>query len=260
MGPPACCVATRCVGTAMTFTVVTWNIRGSARPDLSLLADAINSYAPDVVLLQEVWREQAWRLANLLDMGPPFWSLKHRPFGPLSRRRAEGMAIVSRATLAEETSYVLTPSARPWTHRRRIVQHARIASLGVDVTNVHLASHAESSARVDQARMICAQIAKGVSANAFIGGDFNAHNEPALWSVFEERGFVDAGSSEGAATNPAGAATQRLDRVLVGRGLRVASLVVPDDGPSWSRLSDHLPVVVQVDIGERTASQIGTDA
>ena len=230
----------------MAWTLLTWNIRGSARPDLADLAEVIGGYAPDVVLLQEVWRPQASRIARAAGFAHSFWSFKHSPFGPVLPMRAEGMAILSRTALEETSSEVLTPAVRSWTHRRRIVQYAQIPSLGVWVANVHLASHAGADDRVNQAEVVASHVG-AASGPWVVAGDFNAVDEPAVWQPFAHIGVTDAWAGGTGFTNPSGAVRQRLDRVLVGAGLVARSVEVPDDGPAWVHRSDHLPVIARID-------------
>ena len=229
----------------MAWTLLTWNIRGAARPNLPDLAEAIGGYGPDVVLLQEVWRSQAVRIARAIGFADSFWSTKHSPFGPLLPTRAEGMAILSKIPLDETSSEVLTSSVRSWSHRRRIVQYAQMPSLGVWVANVHLASHAEADARRNQAAMVATQL--GATTGPWVvAGDFNAADEPAVWKPFADIGVTDAWSGGPGFTNPTGAVRQRLDRVLLGAGLVALSVDVPADGPGWVRRSDHLPVIARI--------------
>ena len=230
----------------MAWTLLTWNIRGAARPDLVDLAAVIGDYEPDVVLLQEVWRRQALRIAHAAGFAHSFWTFKHSPFGPVLPIRAEGMAILSRSPLEETSSEVLTPAARSWTHRRRIVQYAQVPSLGVWVANVHLASHAEVDDRTSQAGIVATQL-RSTPGPWVVAGDFNAADEPAVWKPFADIGVTDAWAGGAGFTNPSGAVRQRLDRVLVGAGLVARSVEVPDDGPAWVHRSDHLPVIARID-------------
>lgn len=229
----------------MTWTLLSWNIRGSARPDLDDLATVLRSYEPDVVVLQEAWRSQAKRLAAAAGLRHAFWSFKHKPYGPLLPSRAEGMAILSRHPLDDTDSTVLNPDARSWTHRRRIMQSAFIEALGVTVVNVHLASHGDGAARLAQAGRV---VGHTPTENAVVAGDFNAVDEPDLFAIFSGIGLRDAWTNGAGFTNPAGAARQRLDRVLVGLGVAATSVIVPVDGPEWAQRSDHLPVIARLQL------------
>ena len=75
-----------------TWRVMTWNLHGSARPDLTLIAQAVGRATPDVVALQEVRRSQAMGLAARLGWEHE-WVFKHNGYWPLWWR-AEGLAIM----------------------------------------------------------------------------------------------------------------------------------------------------------------------
>ena len=229
----------------MAWTLLTWNIRGSAQPDLGDLASVVSGYSPDVVLLQETWRSQADGLAEMTGLAHRLWSFKHKPYGPLLPRRAEGMAILSRTTLTGQSIHVLTPGTGSWTHRRRIMQYARIPDLDLTVVNVHLASHASAKARIEQAERVVAHLGED-RHRCVVAGDFNAVDEPAVFAQFTAIGLDDAWKGDAGFTNPAGAVRQRLDRVLLAGGLYAESVDVPPDSPEWVRRSDHLPVVVRI--------------
>lgn len=239
------------------FTLVSWNIRGAGRPDLDDLASVITNAGADVVVLQEAWRSQAKHLAIAAGLAHAFWSFKHKPYGPLLPSRAEGMAILSRLPLGDTDSYVLNPEARAWSHRRRIMQRAHIAALGVTVVNVHLASHGDGPARLEQAGRV---VERTPIEYSVVAGDFNAVDEADLFAIFAGIGLRDAWTdastdarTEGAGfTNPAGAVRQRLDRVLVGSGVAATSVAVPDDGSEWSQRSDHLPVTARLRVDRRS--------
>ena len=222
---------------------MTWNLQGSHRPDLEEVGALIRGFGADVACLQEVWNGQAAQLAAVTGLEHRFWSMKHQPFGPFLRSRAEGMAVLSRFPLASTGSELLTPHAPGWHSSRRILQHAAVPTLGVSVVNVHLSSHSQTAARQVQAARIGERF--GRAGGVVVAGDFNAAGEPDLWAQLDEAGLIDRWDpSRGAGfTCRAGRADQRLDRVLTTADLSVTSMEVPADGPVWARRSDHLPVV-----------------
>jgi endonuclease/exonuclease/phosphatase family metal-dependent hydrolase len=76
---------------AVSVVVVTWNIKGSAQPDLGRLAERLDDFGADVVALQEVRRRQADALAQRVGWLTAHWSFKHLPlFSP-----PEGHAMLS---------------------------------------------------------------------------------------------------------------------------------------------------------------------
>jgi endonuclease/exonuclease/phosphatase family metal-dependent hydrolase len=246
----------------MEATLLTWNIRGFLRPDLRDLAFVIRSEGARIVLLQEVQQRQARVLGDALSMHV-FWSFKHSPLGPLGKRWAEGLAILCSDPLANTHEAVLTPSERMWSYKRRVVQYAHIPSLALGVCNIHLASHRDHSARIDQANGVLSMLSTRSSApNSVVAGDFNASQELDLYAKFEANGFRDAWikacdptpaganptrpTNPAGHTNPAGSASQRIDRILISPGLAVEAVRVPTDGPSWAKRSDHLPVTARL--------------
>jgi exonuclease III len=76
------------------WSVLTWNVHGSQRPDIDALAEVIRAEAPDVVAIQEIRRRQAAALAAALPMRYA-WSLKHRPYTRAMWWRSEGMALMT---------------------------------------------------------------------------------------------------------------------------------------------------------------------
>ena len=84
---------------ARTWTVTTWNLHGSAGPPIASVAARLRSIASDVVVLQEVQRRQAASLAEALGM-QHHWALKHYPWTPLLKSKAEGLAILTPHTLS----------------------------------------------------------------------------------------------------------------------------------------------------------------
>src|SRR5688500_279038 len=102
------------------WRVLTWNIRGSAEPDLDALAAVIEEQRPDVVALQEVLRTQSRRLGARLGWRH-CWARKHYPYTPLVWWRAEGLAILSPHALGGITRESISPGVSTWTFRHRIV-------------------------------------------------------------------------------------------------------------------------------------------
>ncbi len=248
--------------------LATWNIRGFARPDCVDLAEVLKGQPLALVVVQELQRSQAKRLAGLLGMHQ-VWSFKHSPLGPFVRF-AEGLALLSVEPLSRVETLELTEKVKLYTHRRRVAQFAYLSKLDTDVVNIHLASHANSSARMEQLQKVLAAVRSRNANRCILAGDFNAENEQGLFRLLESGGFSDAwtasnrGNEIGATgikqgesgraphpgnqgfTNPAGRATSRLDRIFV-RGFSVQSARIPSDGPQWAQRSDHLPVFASLE-------------
>jgi endonuclease/exonuclease/phosphatase family metal-dependent hydrolase len=221
-------------------TIVTWNVRGSARPDVGTIGELLLGFGADVVALQEVQRRQARTLATVLGSVTAEWSFKHWPFPT----PAEGLAVLSRHRLVRARSVTLSKGAPPWSYRRRIAQLCALAVGGgtVRLANCHLAND-DADARFDQAERLVAQLEPG----SFVAGDLNARPGGRVLRLLGETGLRDA-MAEAHPDAPA----DRIDYVLVPEGWRVVDAWTPSDADSdlamYRRLSDHLPVRADLEI------------
>lgn len=250
-------------GSVADVRVVTWNVRGSAKPDLDDLAAAIRSLEPDVVAIQEIRAGQAHVLAHKLGFHVR-WARKHFPYGVMLWWRAEGLAVLSPHHLDERHTYLLTPSVHSWTYRRRIALRVRVHTPAgpLWVFNAHLSSHDENPERVDQAVILAGAIATvrqaeevaGEPFTAVVAGDLNAHDEPEVLLPLGAARFVDAWPvavrriGDPGFTSTSAQPQRRIDYVLVGEDDHVCEAHVPATDAAWQRRSDHLPVVVQAQI------------
>lgn len=227
-----------------TWRVVTWNILGAKDPDLTAIAAHLRASRADVVALQEVRRRQARRLARLLDWQWA-WTRKHYPYSPLVWWRAEGLAILSPTPLRDRRRAVLSVGEPIWVYRHRVMAAATVVrpdGSTLRVYDVHLASHSVDD-RIDQARRAAGIIARDLPGSRVVCGDLNSQDEVEVLRELRAVGVRDTG---GPVTNPADAPYQRLDYVLVPLDAEVRTVDVPDGGPDWRALSDHLPVLVEL--------------
>lgn len=236
----------------MRTRVVTWNIQGGRRPDLGAVADFLAASAADIVALQEVQRHQAERLRHLLGMESA-WRLKHHPLV----RPAEGHAVLSRWPLRDVGTLVLARRWSWWSWRRRITLSGVVSTPGGDVRVLctHLGAGVPESERTHQAERLLQHADADVAT--VVAGDLNAGPDSPTLAAFADHGFEDpwiVTERDRAPTNWAGARhrppTQHLDYVLV-RGLRPVEVAAPvhgdDDLERFAALSDHLPVVAEVE-------------
>ncbi|MEO5899644.1 MAG: endonuclease/exonuclease/phosphatase family protein [Ilumatobacteraceae bacterium] len=227
------------------WRVMTWNIRGAARPDLRRIADVVRDLHPDVVAMQEVRQRQAQRLAA--DLGWRHeWVFKHNAWTFLLWWRAEGLALLSPTPLAGVWRTCLTPDISRRSYRRRVaiaatVQHDDAA---LRVYDLHLTTDDEARRR-SQASTIAARIVIDRPLDVVVAGDLNAAHDAELLAAFTAGGLVDPG---GAMTSPAQAPVQRIDYVLVPSAATVVERHTPDGGGTWAALSDHLPTLVELTI------------
>lgn len=225
------------------WRVMTWNLHGSAEPDLALVARVIAGATPDVVALQEVRHRQARRIAGRLGWHAK-WVFKHNPYTVLMWWRAEGLAIIAPWPLDDVCHATLSVEERRRSFRRRVAIGATVrrhAGDALRVYDTHLATDSPLT-RLGQARRLAEHVAAEAPPAAIIAGDLNAHDEVELLRTFAAVGVVDIGGDD---TSPAAAPVQRIDYVLVPANAEVLDRRTPAAGLEWADLSDHLPTLVE---------------
>jgi endonuclease/exonuclease/phosphatase family metal-dependent hydrolase len=107
------------------------------------------------------------------------------------------------------------------------------------------------TSRVRQAEQVAELVAREVPVDepVVIAGDFNDWNEK-LDDIFHGAGLWRARTenAERVPTFPSRVPVLALDRVYA-RGLRCQNILVPRGG-AWARMSDHLPLVAEFELGE----------
>lgn len=229
-------------GASDAWCVLTWNVHGSARPDIESVAAVVRSESPDVIVLQEIRRPQAVALATTLQMRYS-WVVKHYPYTKLMSRRAEGMAIMTPHLLdaVGHTEVSHDQPIRSW--RRRIAQWGLVGRVDrsmVMIYNLHLSPHDDDSRRAEAARVSELVAAIGDDPPAIVAGDFNDAGDPSIIDTLPGVEHVVAAMS-----SPSVAPTQLLDHVLVPATARDVTVSVPAGGAEWAAISDHLPVIVR---------------
>lgn len=226
---------------------MTWNLHGAAHPNLELVAEVVEGYAPDVVSAQEVRRHQAKRLARRLGWQHR-WVQKHDAYSKLMWWRSEGLAVFTPHPTSHVVRTVVSRGARSWSYRRRVLLAVTVtrADAALRVYDTHLASDGSPDERIEQARRVAECVQHDAAPVAVVAGDLNAGAEHEVEVIRELRaaGLRDV---EGDSTSPAIAPRQRLDRILVPEHATVVDQHTPDGGEQWARISDHLPVMVEFD-------------
>jgi endonuclease/exonuclease/phosphatase family metal-dependent hydrolase len=249
--------------------LVTWNV-ASARlpePDLDAVANVLKDLDPDVVALQELDRvrersggaDQAAALAEALGMSSWYapTMLYDDPVGPSWRPLPEGaqdpggpaygIGLLSRLPMEDVERIVLPAPGWPWSAKRR-TREPRVALAGelvldgrrVTVAAAHLTNI--PGWRAWQLLTLQFRLAARPAPRVLVG-DLNLR--PISVRVLSLRPLpvrvwrpVVRGR-----TFPRGAPGRQLDHVLVaGRGLAARSGRVAE-----ARVSDHLPVVVELE-------------
>ena len=207
------------------------------------LARAVESLDIDILAVQEIRRHQAHELARHLGWPAPFWSFKHNGWYLLPRR-AEGMAILARHPATHRRRTVISYRAPRWNYTRRIAQAATVDDL--TIVNVHLASHDRIAERAAQIRRL---LVFAGDADV-IAGDMNEEVGDAGFALLLGAGY-GPGSGELADTCPSDAPVLRIDYVLTTGRVTIDYEEVPPSSHTFTRLSDHLPVVARLLISDR---------
>ncbi|MSX16200.1 MAG: hypothetical protein F2805_07765 [Actinobacteria bacterium] len=240
--------------TDLSLAIMTWNLQGSQRPDITKVAGKIEQFQPDVIAIQEIQKHQARALSRRLGWSY-VWAFKHNGYGPLLPRRAEGMAIMSRSPLINTGKTTLSSGYGRFTYRRRIAMWADINlnAQAITLVNTHLASDDVGDEGSNQARTLRTLIDGRQRQHLVIAGDFNDHQRPDIVNILNSDQNHDAWNyaqsrSRNGLTNPTKNPYQRLDHILVPRTHTIERVEVPDTDQSWIELSDHLPVIATINL------------
>lgn len=237
--------------------VLSWNVQGSRGLDVDSAARLVGAWLPDVVVLQEVQRRQASRLATALAMPSHRWVLKHWPV----LHRAEGLAVLTRHRVVSSERFTLRRAAF-WSWRRRVAVDVTIdtGDVVVRLLDVHLSPHGDRDGRLAEAHLLIDRAGAAVPPPVIVG-DLNELPRQGAHAELVGAGWVDAWSrlhgDEPGATNwtvatPAGTPpSQRIDYVLAPSGSVVEDAdVLTEPLDVIAALSDHLPVVATVRLPE----------
>lgn len=246
----------------MTLRVLSYNIHkgfsvGNARFVLGQIRTAIRQIEPDLVLLQEVlgrhdrYRSSHpdWPAASQFEfLADELWP--HFAYGKNAAYSEghHGNAILSKfpITAWENEDISLSPI------EKRGILHATISVPGMlkplHAVSLHLGLFEKD--RRKQLERLCSRIREHVPLDEplVIGGDFNDWRERSsklLHEKLELQEAFQALTGYHARTFPSWLPLLRLDRLYF-RGLTCASAKLCKDG-DWQQLSDHLPVVAQLE-------------
>lgn len=225
------------------WTVLTWNVHGSAGFDVDAVAAAIRHEVPDIVALQEVRKGQAAALATALQMRYS-WAFKHSPYTKLMWWRSEGMAIMT-PHLLDAVGHTEVSDGQPMrSWRRRITQWGLVGRADrsmVMIYNLHLSPHRDAASRRAEAARVSELVAEiGDDPPPVVAGDFNDADDPSIIEALPGTEHVVPNLS-----NPSEAPTQLLDHVLLPPHATDVDASVPAGGADWAAMSDHLPVTVR---------------
>lgn len=235
--------------------VMSWNVHAMVgadrRCDPDRIARVIGELAPDVAGLQEVGApiepggppDPAQVLAGLTGMSAAFGAtMRHR------RGFAYGNAVLARHPILAVRSYDLSVSGRE--PRGCVRADVDLEGARVHFFAAHLGLHWRERRR-QAAQLLSADILRD-AALAFpmvLVGDFNSLSNRSAVPRWLRRQLVDCAlaARNEAPTFPAFFPLLRLDRCFVDAAFRVRSVDVVRT-PLARRASDHLPLVVELDV------------
>lgn len=222
---------------------MTWNVCGSAQPDISALATVIRTESPDVVVLQEIGEAQAEALATALVMRYT-WARKHSPARRLGRGRAEGLAMMTPHALGAPGHTEITEDQPGRSPSRQIAQWALIGRPDrtmAMVFNLLLSSHDDAEARWLEAHRVRGIVESiGDEQPVIVAGHLNDADEPMI--IAELPGIEHLMP---APTSPSATPERLLDHVVLPVDATDIAVTVPAGGPAWAALSGHLPVTAR---------------
>ncbi len=230
--------------------------------DLERTARLIEATGAEVIGLQEVdrhWSErssfvdQATWLADRLDMHVAFGAnLDLDPLTPGAPRRQYGTAILSSHRIREQRNTLL-PRPAGGEQRGLLEVRIKVNNVPVRVFNTHL-QHDSQLERLAQVAAI-EQIVATSRESVVLVGDLNATpSSPEITTLTDDLvdAWVTAGVGDGF-TFDAVTPHARIDYVLTSDSIvaRTAAVVTTD-------ASDHLPVVVDLDLPGNRTSRVAT--
>jgi endonuclease/exonuclease/phosphatase family metal-dependent hydrolase len=221
------------------LTVMTFNIQEGFSNEntwsLETVARTIESYDPDIVVLQETTRgwlvmssvDQIRWLADRLKMDYAYAGNSHDELW--------GNTILSRLPIVS-TDWV-TFSTTENLRRSALSVEVETANGPLRVIDTHLDNPVEATeVRLQQIDELIELW--GGSTPAMVAGDFNADPGSLEWQAMIDAGFVDTGSSSNETTSED---ERRIDYIFVTPDLQVENFTVPE---VW--VSDHRPVLVDI--------------
>jgi len=252
--------------------VATYNIhkgvRGmgpAKRLEIHNLGLAVEALDADIVCLQEVRRfnhqeartfsptrfgVQSWpNMPQAEYLAPEGYEVAYRT-NAVTRHGEHGNALLARWPIGHVGHHDVSDHRFEQRGLLHVPVHWRSIELHVVVVHLGLI-HAS---RVRQAERVAQLVSEQIPAGApvVVAGDFNDWNEK-LDHILASAGLHRAGPGDQArvATYPSLIPVLALDRVYT-RGMRCESVMVPK-GSTWARLSDHLPLVVELDLQDPSA-------
>jgi endonuclease/exonuclease/phosphatase family metal-dependent hydrolase len=244
----------------LNLRVVTWNVHGlrgtDGRRDPERISEVLAACAPDVAGLQEVGAPvQPGGPAHAADLLGRLTGM-HVAFGPALppvHGFAFGNAVLSRVPIEAMRTYDLSvPGREP----RCCIR----ADLALEATRLHVFSAHLGLGRRERRRQAAALLSADILRDAALAyplvlvGDFNSLTRRSAVPRWLRRQLVDCALAcrDIAPTFPARFPVLRLDHVYVSSALAVRGARVIRT-PQARRASDHLPVLVELELSAGAA-------
>lgn len=220
----------------MRLRVMTWNVHGF-RAGTKAAAEAVRAEGPDVVIVNETGYLgfRLRRFARRLEM--------EGSSGATLRWRIPNAVLVRRPWRVVRGQVAVLPRAGRRVRRGAVMAQIGRSGLRLWVASVHLGLSG-------QERAVHARVLTDLLAGrdpTVLGGDLNEDDTGAA-AVWIAKRYWDAAADAGAPTFPAGEPRARIDYVFVSQGIRVERTWT--GGEPFGDISDHLPVVVDLAVGE----------
>ncbi|WP_284620339.1 endonuclease/exonuclease/phosphatase family protein [Aquabacterium humicola] len=245
--------------TSHTLRVATYNIHKGVRGvvgkrlEIHNLGLGIEALDADLVCLQEVrlfHQRDAMRFERTLlgwpdggqadFLAPEGYDVAYRT-NAITKHGEHGNALLARWPLGEVYHHDVSD------HRfeQRGLLHVPVLWQGIEVHVIVAHFGLIHSSRVRQVDRLAQYLAAQVpgEAHVLVAGDFNDWGER-LDAPMHQRGLHRARTGIPARTFPSRVPLFTLDRIYT-RGFKCVSTHVPR-GPAWARMSDHLPLVVEL--------------
>jgi endonuclease/exonuclease/phosphatase family metal-dependent hydrolase len=235
--------------------IVSWNVHAMSgadrRRDPERIARVVEELRPDVAGLQEVGtpelpagvQDAAALLGTLTGMRTAFGPTMHHQLG-----FAYGNAVLARHPIQAIRNYDLSvPGREP---RGCVRADVELDGAVVHFFSAHLGLHWRERRR-QAAQLLSADILRdtALAHPLVLVGDFNSMSNRSAVPRWLRRQLVDCAQAvrNEAPTFPSGFPLLRLDHCYVDSAFRVASVDV-DRSPLARKASDHLPLVVELEI------------
>jgi endonuclease/exonuclease/phosphatase family metal-dependent hydrolase len=242
---------------AHTLRVATWNIHKGVRGmgprrrlEIHDMGHAVEQFDADIICLQEVRRINSkeaghftrWPELPQADyLAPEGYEAVYRT-NAHTRHGEHGNALLSRWPVVMHQHEDM--SDHRFEQRGLLHSEVLVRDIAVHVIVVHLGLIAASRTRqlAQLSKFIEREIPK--SAVLVVAGDFNSPVAPVQWaqSAMKKRANPKTPVNERHPTFPSRLPLVQLDHVFARHAQRTASHV--PRGPVWSRMSDHLPLIV----------------